>query len=270
MKKILLLLYCLSLFILSCQKSISIETHDNDVEDDSTIFTTGDTLTYEVISADTSGWFGIWTDASGNLVGTPLDSVTYGSPVYNKSGWKYSFAWDGYSSQLMMSVANRTYSEDITINLYRNNELIKTVTNNPNSAITNNPNDTLKGAARVIYNVDGAALEGTAHQPVLTYEVLVDEMDSTKYQYDAWNGCWYTSEGISTCAINSFSTLFAIPSGWKYSFTANHLPFEMSMQTFPYSKDGATITINFYVNGVLVKTNSSSELTYPPITYEVL
>ena len=96
MKKLLCCHASSTLLILSCQKSVSHESKDNGTEGDSTdYFQQEISLTYEVITKDTGGWFGIWTDASGNVVGTPLDSITFGSPVYNKSGWKYSFAWNG-------------------------------------------------------------------------------------------------------------------------------------------------------------------------------
>jgi len=259
MKKIFLLLCSSSLLILSCKKSVSVETLDNGIED-STIFSTGDVLTYEVITKDPGGWFGIWTDSSGNVAGTPLDSITYGSPVYNTSGWKYSFKWNGYSSQLMMSVAAKTYQEDITINLYRNNELIASTTN-----------DQIKGVAKILYNVEGDSLQGTIMQPLLTYEVVLDEMDPSKYQYDGWNGHWRLGNGVYNTESNRLTEddVLAIPSGWRYNFKPDHLPFTMSMQTFPYTEGGSTVTINFYVNSVLVNTSSSGELTYPPIEYEV-
>lgn len=259
MKKIYLLLCLSSLLVLSCQKSVSVETHDNGTED-STIFSSGDSLTYEVITKDPGGWYGIWTDASGNVVGTPLDSITFGSPVYNKSGWRYSFAWNGYTSQLMMSVDTKSFMEDITINLYRNNELIASSTN-----------DQMKGVAKILYNIEGDSLQGTTTQPLLTYEVTLDQMDSTKYQYNGWNGQWRLGNGIYNTESNRLTEddVLAIPSGWRYNFKPDHLPFTMSMQTFPYLQGGATVRVNFYVNGKLVKTSSSAELTYPPVEYEV-
>ena len=41
-----------------------------------------DMLTYEVITADTSGWYGIWNDENGGLISTTLDSCTWGNAVY--------------------------------------------------------------------------------------------------------------------------------------------------------------------------------------------
>jgi len=261
MKNVLFFFIIFSSFLIACQKSVSVETHDNGTHGDSTIFLIGDSLTYEVITKDTGGWFGIWTDASGNVAGTPLDSITYGSPVYNGSGWKYSFKWNGYSSQLMMSVAAKTYQEDITINLYRNNELIASTTN-----------DQMKGVAKILYNIEGDSMHGTISQPLLTYEVVLDQMDSSKYQYNGWNGLWRLGNGIYNTESNRLTDddFVAIPSGWRYNFKPDYLPFTMSMQTFPYTKGGSTVTINFYINGKLVKTSSSNDLTYPPVEYEVL
>jgi hypothetical protein len=250
-------------FTIGCQKSISVNvangTGDSTLSDST--FSHGDIITYEVITKDTSGWFGIWADSTGNVAGTPYDSVNYGSPIYNYSGWKYSFEWNGYSAQLMMSVAARTYNEDITINIYRNNELIQSATN-----------DQMKGVAKTLYNIKGDSLQGTAEQPVLTYEVLLDNMDSSLYQYDGWNGNWRLGNNEINILTNPLTDqqFIAIPSGWRYNFKPDKLPFTMSMQTFPYSEGGSTVTANFYVNGRLVKTNSSGSLTYPPITYEVL
>jgi hypothetical protein len=260
MKKILMLPGLFTLLILSCQKSVSHESPDNGTEGDSTIFSAGDSLTYEVITKDTGGWFGIWADASGNVVGTPLDSITFGSPVYNKSGWKYSFAWNGYTSQLMMSVAARTYQDDITINLYRNTELIASATN-----------DQMKGVAKILYAIKGKTLQDTTLQPLLTYEVVLDQMDSSKYQYDGWNGHWRLGNGVYNTENNRLTEddVLAIPSGWRYNFKPDKLPFIMSMQTFPYTEGGSVVTINFYVNGRLVNSSSTVELTYPPVEYVV-
>jgi hypothetical protein len=257
MKKIFLLLCSSSLLILSCKKSVSVETTDNGIED-SAVFSTGDILTYEVITKDPGGWFGIWTDSSGNVEGTPLDSINYGSPVYNASGWKYSFKWNGYSSQLMMSVAARTYQDDITINLYRNNELVASATN-----------DQMKGVAKILYNIKGDSLQGTTAQPLLTYEVLLSNIDTSKFESDGWWGGWTNKNGDNTFTSNPLAMDFAIPSGWRYSFRVASLPFTMSMQTSPYTKGGSTVILNFYVNNILVKTNSSNDLIYPPITYTV-
>ena len=45
-------------------------------------FSLSDMLTYEVITADTSGWYGIWNDENGGLISTTLDSCTWGNAVY--------------------------------------------------------------------------------------------------------------------------------------------------------------------------------------------
>ena len=55
---------------------------------------------------------------------------------------------------------------------------------------------------------------------------------------------------------------YALPSGWKYTFKPDHLPFTMYLAGTPYTTDAATITINFYVNGSLVKTVSSQNYVY--------
>lgn len=254
MKKIFLPVCSAALLFWSCQKSVSTELEQHDTFDDSVSFTTGDLLTYEVITADTTGWFGIWTDEDGKLGRTVYDNGSWGSPVYNAGGWKYSFPWSGYSGQLMMSVFTAAFMDSITINLYKNDALIKSVSN--------------YGVAKVIYNVTGTTQSGTGTDPVLTYEVLIDEMDSTQNQYDAWNGNWVTGDGLNINDENYSSELLPIPSGWRYTFKPASLPFTMNLQAWPYTNNASRVTLNFYVNGTLVKTAAARELT-GPLTYEV-
>jgi len=259
MKKLIPPLFFLYLLVIACQKSVSVETFDNSIEEaDSSIVSIGDTITYEVITMDTSGWYGIWNDENGNVAGTGLDSVTWGSAIYFPSRWKYSFLAKQQPLQLMMSVASRNYRDDITINFYRNGEIIKTATNTG-----------MKGVAKILYNAIDETPAGTAQDPVLTYEVILSEMDSSKHQYDGWNGQWLTATGSYNTGENPLTTLFAIPSGWKYSFKLAQLPFTMHMQAGPYSTNSSTVTINFYVNGVLVKTASSDEWI-PDVSYDVM
>ena len=127
----------------------------------------------------------------------------------------------------------------------------------------------MKGVAKILYNVEGDSLQGTITQPLLTYEVLLSNMDTSKFESDGWWGGWANKNGDNTFTSNPLAMDFAIPSGWRYSFHVASLPFTMSMQTSPYTKGGSTVTLNFYVNNILVKTNSSNDLIYPPITYTV-
>jgi hypothetical protein len=107
------------------------------------------------------------------------------------------------------------------------------------------------------------ALVGTAADPVLTYEVLVTEPDITKFESDAWIGQWMTSKAVYDNVDNPLlSSLFAMPSGWKYSFKPEHLPFTMKIQASPYSSGGGKMTINFFVNGQLVKSSAARDWIY--------
>lgn len=85
----------------------------------------------------------------------------------------------------------------------------------------------------------------------LTYEVLTSEGD--------WNGEYDDASGTRTY-VESLQ-----PSGWRYSFVPASLPFEMFIfaeadcppcnGTRDPSPD---VTINFYVDGVLVKTSTNA------------
>lgn len=262
MRKLLFSLLSICLLTTACQKALSTETIDNGTEGtqggDST-FTPKDTLTYEVITSDTSGWYGVWIDENTNFRSNSLDSVSYGSPVYFKSGWRYSFVPKHAPFQMMMSVDARNYVDDITINFYKNGALINTQTNSP-----------IKGFAKLLMNVIDDTTTGTATDPVVTYEVLLNNMDTSKFQYDGWSGTWNGMNENVSLVNNPLVWDFAIPGGWKYSFHPKSLPFVMSMQTSPYTKGGARVIINFYVNGKLVKTSAADDLIYPPITYDVL
>jgi len=257
MKKMLWLLSFTPLLIFSCQKSLSVEMYDDGTEGDSTA-TTKDTLTYEVITKDTGGWYGIWIDENSDLIGTGLDSGSFGSAIYFKSGWRYSFTPKHSPFQMMMSVDAKNYSDDITINFYKNGQLIKTKTNDP-----------ITGFSKLLWNAVNDTTVGTAQDPLLTYEVVLSNMDASKFQSDGWNGGWINKNGDNTFTSNPLAMDFAIPSGWRYSFHVASLPFTMSMQTSPYTKGGSTVTLNFYVNNILVKTSSSNDLIYPPLTYTV-
>lgn len=255
----------------ACQKSVDpIMGGPDPVVDTASIpggtITPGDTITYEVISADTSGWFGMWMDDQSRLVANQLDSIQnstpipnyYGSPVYFHSGWKYSFVPKHQPFQAMISVDNRSFLQDITINLYKGNQLIKTVKNNPSS-----------GFAKLMADLDTTVVTGTASDPVLTYEVLVSDPNASLFQSDSWMGQWTmpdgTNNGIVDGVINPLLFDFGIPSGWHYTFKPDHLPFDMSLFAMPYTEDGSNVTINFYVNHQLVKSASSRKqqrLTY--------
>ncbi|CAN5642579.1 hypothetical protein BH10BAC2_BH10BAC2_29680 [soil metagenome] len=261
MRKIFLLLCSSSLLMLSCQKSLSVETYDNGTEGgngtDST-GTTKDTFTYEVVTKDTGGWYGIWVDENGDLAGSGRDSGSFGTAIYFKSGWKYSFVPKQSPFQMMMSVDAKYYTDNVTINFYKNGQLVKTRTNDP-----------ISGFSKLLWNAVEDTLTGTVQDPLLTYEVLLSNMDTSKFESDGWWGGWINKNGDNTFTNNPLAMDFAIPSGWRYNFHVASLPFTMSMQTSPYTKGGSTVILNFYVDNILVKTNSSNDLIYPPLTYTV-
>ncbi|HYV54582.1 MAG TPA: hypothetical protein VE933_08370 [Chitinophagaceae bacterium] len=239
------------MFFIACQRSVpDIINRTNNTQD--SVITTGDSLTYEVLTADTGGWAGTW-NLPGGMACNVLDSVTYGSPIYLPSGWRYTFSVPTYSFQALLSASARSYSEDITVNLFKNGHLIKSVTN-----------DAMKGVAKFIYDIKTDTLVGTASDPVLKYEVLVSDPDTTKFESDAWLGHWMTGKAVYDDDNNHFlqGFRFAMPSGWKYSFKPDHLPFTMKMQAGPYTIDGGKITINFFVNGQLVKSSANRDWIY--------
>ena len=250
MKKLFFVLIVPCIVLVACQKSAQYTETRTERTADSTIVA-GDTLTYEVLTSDPVGWFGIWNEANGELAGNSLDSGTYGSPVYLPNGWRYSFAAPSRPFQAFISVATHLFNDDITVNLYRNGQLIKSETNGA-----------MKGVAKLLVDIETDSLHGTASNPALTYEVLVSEPDATKFQSDAWTGQWNTAKGIMSNLSVPLNLDFAIPSGWKYTFRPEQLPFTMRMGASPYTKDGGKIIINFYVNGHLVKTSSSRDWIY--------
>ncbi len=244
MKKSLLFVTAAFLLVSACRKDISVDTIDpgNTGRPGEDIVITGtDTLTYEVITADTGGWYGIWNDENNQLVSTGVDSITWGTANYFPSGWKYSFVPKTKGVNMLLSAAARSYQQDLTINFYRNGELVKTATNS-----------SMLGVSKLLIN-SSDTLEGTPADPVVTYEVVLDNMDASKYEHDGWSGHWLTA---ATYPDDPLLTNFAIPSGWRYSFKPS-LPFIMGMQGTPYSPGGAQVTLNFYVNGVLVQTKSA-------------
>ena len=269
--KTFIILFTGFLFFIACQKSVpdtsnrtnntqdSVTNHTqdstNNTQDSIThnvqdsILRTGDTITYEVLTTDPKGWFGLWGMADGTVDCNVLDSVTYGSPVYFASGWRHTVIAPTHPFQALLSVASFSYSGDITANLYKNGRLVRSV-----------KNDAMNGVAKLLENVQTDTLIGTATDPVLTYEVLVTEPDVAKFESDAWLGQWVAPNGVyNTVNKPLLQFLFAMPSGWKYIFKPEQLPFTMSMQATPYTTGGGKVTINFYVNGQLVKTSSSRD-----------
>lgn len=241
----------------SCQKQIEVNRPAFPVGTDST-YTPGDTITYEVITTDREGWFGVWNEGSGKLNGSVLDSGSFGSPVYLPSGWRFAFVPGATANQSFISVAAKSFNDDITVNIYKNGALLKTNTNFP-----------MRGMARILAETDPPKLVGTDAQPILTYEVITTSYDTTKFNYTAWLGIWADADGINQTVHQYLLGDFSMPSGWRYSFIPDHLPFTMSMQAYPYTPNGALITTNFYKNNVLVKSTSSRDLVYPPPTFEV-
>jgi hypothetical protein len=250
MKKIISLAIACCFIALSCQKSVSDYSEDNGTTGTDSLISAGDTITYEIITAD-SGWSGIWNEPDGTIGYNPLDSGTFGSPVYYPSGWRHSFVCPNKPFQAFISAATVLYDQDITANLYKNGKLIKTVTN-----------DAMKGVTKLLVTANTDTLTGTASNPVLTYEVLISDADTTQFEPDAWQGQWNMPDGKINDWDKPLFDFFALSSGWRYTFKPDHLPFTMYLGGGPYTWGAATITINFYVNGSLVKTVSSQNFIY--------
>lgn len=84
---------------------------------------------------------------------------------------------------------------------------------------------------------------------VLTYEVITS------------SGTWFGEYTDSTG--QRASTVVAMPSGWQYTFRLKSIPFEMftsATSTCMCSDQPAApdVTINFYSNGVLFKTEKNN------------
>lgn len=264
MKKLACLIV-LSITVIGCQKSLDPSNREQDpltsgsrdtiIVSSDTSMKSGDTLTYEVVTTDRRGWFGIWSDAPGNLVSNGMSNITYGSPIYLPSGWKHTFICPTKPFPALISVAASSFADDITTNLYKNGRLIKTSTNGA-----------MKGFAKLLYNNSADTLKGTPVDPVLTYEILVTDQDTTKFQSDGWYGQWRkpdgTINGVVNGTLNSFTLDFAIPAGWRYSFKPDKLPFTMMVSAGPYTKGGAKTIVNFYINGQLVKSAATRDWLY--------
>ena len=78
-------------------------------------------------------------------------------------------------------------------------------------------------------------LTGIATDPVLAYEVLLDNEDTTKFESDGWRGQWNMPDGIVNDLKKRLLTNFLISSGWKYIFKPEHLPFTMYVGSGPYT-----------------------------------
>jgi hypothetical protein len=91
MKKIIFLAIAYCLTTLSCQKSVSNESTDNGTGGVDSLISPGDMITYEILTDDTTGWAGVWNEPDGTVDCNPVDSITYGSPIYNPNGWRHSF-----------------------------------------------------------------------------------------------------------------------------------------------------------------------------------
>src|SRR4030095_4485642 len=123
MKKLVILLSCSILVLTACQKQAGQLDSSRGNGTDSVIHG-GDLLTYEVLTTDPGGWYGVWNRADGVLVSVGLDSVSWGNPLYLQSGWKYTFIAPSRPFQALLSVFSKSYSTAITANLYKNGELI--------------------------------------------------------------------------------------------------------------------------------------------------
>lgn len=247
--KTTLLTVVIFLALLSCQKEVAINQPEQETETGTdTSFSMEDTLVYEVVTTDDQGWFGVWNDEHGELESNGLDSITWGSPNYYASGWRYTFQPQVQPFQMLVSAAARSYSDDITINFYRNSRLVASSTNS-----------SMKGVTRLLLNAITDTGAGITGKPLLTYEVVLSDMDSTKFDYNGWNGQWVTGEALFNTIENPLAMNFALPSGWRYSFRPENLPFAMKMQAWPYTEGGATLTVRLYVDGRMVKTATSRD-----------
>jgi hypothetical protein len=152
----------------------------------------------------------------------------------------------------MISAAAKSYASDITVNLYRNGKLIKS-----------NRNDAMVGVAKLLLNIQASVPQGTTSQPVLSYVVTVSEPDPLKFESDAWIGQWNTATGqVNDLNDHLLSSLFAMPSGWRFVFKPDHLPFRMYVAASPYTQNGGKVTVTFFVNGQLVKSSSARDWIY--------
>ena len=260
MKKYVFICGCIFIMVAACQKpTVNADKPNTPVDVTDSLILKGDTLTYEVITNDPAGWYGMWNEPDGSVHCNPLDSIYFGGPEYYLNGWKRSFVCPNQPFQAFISAATKLYDKNITVNLYKNNKLIKTSTNDSGPGL---------GVAKLLVDVKTDTLTGTATDPMLTYEVLLNEEDTTKFEADGWIGQWNIPNGKVSSLESPLLTNFAIPSGWKYTFKPTHLPFTMYLGATPYTADGALITINFYVNGALVKSQSSRNYIYEN-SYEV-
>ncbi len=258
MKQLVLLAVSYCILVTACQKKVNMDGIGNGTaEDNDSIIRAGDQVMYEVITKDSLGWFGAWSDSTGKLVTGKLDSVSYGNPVFFPGGWTYSFTCPNQPFQALISVDAAEFQDDITVNLYKNGRLIKSSTNNP-----------VIGFAKLISLAETDSLVGTAQNPIVTYEVLVTDPDTSKFQSDSWLGVWVEADGQGSTTVtdgtgdpytNSMLNLFGMPSGWRRTFRPEHFPFTMRMSILPYSPEGSNVTVNFYVNRQLVKTGSSRD-----------
>ncbi len=264
MKQCILLIACLCLLITACTKwqPDSIVTNQNDTTivangtdtnssgnfKDTSIIRAGDKVTYEVITEDPTGWFGIWNDSTGQLTSNGLDSIAYGSPKLLPSGWKYSFTCPNRPFQALISVAGNSWQQKTRVNLYKNNHLIQS-----------NSDKVIPAAARLISTAKTDSLVGTSSHPVLTYEVIISNDDTSAFEHDAWFGQWTVSADGKTDDYYDplLSSPLPIPSGWRYSFYADALPFTMAMGVGPITTNTSVATLRFYVNGQLVKSTDT-------------
>ena len=249
--KYILLIFAGCALISGCQKILLDNNRPTGINSDSTI-NAGDTLTYEVLTKDTTGWFGLWNEADGKMGGNVLDSVTFGTPVCFPSGWRHTIISPDSFFQPLVSVASRTYQQEVSINLYRNGKLIQVGVQHP-----------LVGVAKLMVKGTSPLPKGTATDPIVTYEVVLSKSDTTIFEFDSWTGHWMEADGVYNDFYNRvLSFMLPIPSGWRRSFKPPHLPFTMSFTGGPYLKNGNLTTVNFYVNGQLVKTTSSRDWIY--------
>ena len=119
------------------------------------------------------------------------------------------------------------------------------------------------GTSKLLLTAQTDSLIGTPANPVVTYEVVTSDPDTSKYQSDSWLGVWSSPSGVMNSVNDGvLASVFPVCSHWRYSFKPDHLPFTMRLGAMPYTMDGGNVTINYYVNGQLVKTISSRQLIY--------
>lgn len=248
MKKSILLAAGGLLLLASCQKNVT-NTSDNTETGE-----IGESpLAYEVIT--TGGrWLAMWNNEEGDLVFSTNPSATHYDTI--TGNWQYTFEPKTQPYQMLVSLSPEFYTlpaPTATINFYKQGELVKTITKKAD-----------EGHTLLFYDALTDTLKSSNSFPVLTYEVIVDaDSSDMRGDWNTWFGTWINKKGVKNWTGDSTQGNTVLPNGWRYSFIPDHLPFEMFVEAtaasvlFGTDKSPETI-INFYENGVLVKSAKSN------------